>query len=224
MENREEQILSEIRSVVSSIRMQFEELDSKISELHRIYGCGSSFDAPIDLDLDDELPAEDEASPSDYSAVVPVPDVFADSPENEAEQMSSGFPDVPSSPEPKIEPVVPETVTEHASEPIYEKAQNEMDMPKAVIDMMAEKQAWRIAIPGTPVRDIRSAISLNDRIIFINLLFGEDPVAFQQALTQINSMETLGQAVEYIAAEHPDWDLDSDLVYRFMMAVRRKVK
>ena len=97
-------------------------------------------------------------------------------------------------------------------------------MPNAVIDVMSEKQAWRIAIPGTPVRDIRSAISLNDRIIFINLLFGEDPVAFQQALTQINSMETLGQAVEYIAAEHPDWDLDSDLVYRFMMAVRRKVK
>ena len=43
-------------------------------------------------------------------------------------------------------------------------------------------------------------------------------------LTRINSMETLDEAVDFICSEFPSWDLNSDLVYRFMMAVRRKVR
>ena len=31
-------------------------------------------------------------------------------------------------------------------------------------------------------------------------------------------------AVEYLAKEFPAWDMGSELVYRFMMAVRRKLK
>ena len=90
--------------------------------------------------------------------------------------------------------------------------------------MVAEMQAWRTDMPGTPVKDVRSAISLNDRIIFINYLFGEDPLAFQNAITQINTMTSLDQVVDYVKAEFPEWDLNSELVYRFMMAVRRRVK
>ena len=77
---------------------------------------------------------------------------------------------------------------------------------------------------GTQVKDIRSAISLNDRILFINMLFNQDPMAFQEALTKINQMTTLDEAVGYIVAERSDWDLGSETVYRFMMAVRRKIR
>ena len=62
-----------------------------------------------------------------------------------------------------------------------------------------------------------------DRVLFINTLFGTDPMAFQETLTQINQMQTLDQAVEYLASSHPEWDFDSDVVYSFMMAVRRKI-
>ena len=79
-------------------------------------------------------------------------------------------------------------------------------------------------MPGGAVKDIRSAISLNDRILFINKLFAEDPIAFQTAVGKLNTMESLEQVVEYVVAEHPDWNLESDIVYRFMMAVRRKVR
>ena len=89
---------------------------------------------------------------------------------------------------------------------------------------MAADCAWRKDMPGSPVRDIRSAISLNDRVIFINLLFKEDAQAFVDTLAKINTMETLDQAVAYICETFPSWDMNSDLVYRFMMAVRRKVK
>ena len=79
-------------------------------------------------------------------------------------------------------------------------------------------------MPGSPVKDVRSAISLNDRILFINKLFDEDPMEFQEAIGKVNSFETFAQVVEYISTEHSDWNLESDTVYRFMMAVRRKVR
>jgi hypothetical protein len=93
----------------------------------------------------------------------------------------------------------------------------------AVIDAMTQKHRWRTAMPGAPVKDIRGAIALMDRVLFINTLFGTDPMAFQDALTRINQMQTLDEAVGYLASAHPEWDFDSDVVYSFMMAVRRKV-
>ena len=107
---------------------------------------------------------------------------------------------------------------------VVEAVMDTLEPKVAVIDSMTDRQAWRTDMPGSPVRDIRSAISLNDRVIFINLLFKEDAQAFVDTLAKINTMETLDQAVEYICETFPTWDLNSDLVYRFMMAVRRKVK
>ena len=94
--------------------------------------------------------------------------------------------------------------------------------PVPVIDAMIAKQAWRTDMPGSSVRDIRSAISLNDRILFINYLFGEDPMAFQEMLTQLNAMSSFDEAAAHAVAAHPEWDLESDTVYRFMMALRRR--
>ena len=65
---------------------------------------------------------------------------------------------------------------------------------------------------------------MNDRILFINMLFSQDPMLFQDALTRINQMGSLDEVVEYVMAERPEWDLESETVYRFMMAVRRKIR
>ncbi len=109
-------------------------------------------------------------------------------------------------------------------EPVTVAAKAADEAKPILNEVMAADCAWRKDMPGSPVRDIRSAISLNDRVIFINLLFKEDAQAFVDTLAKINTMETLDQAVEYICGTFPSWDLNSDLVYRFMMAVRRKVK
>ena len=93
----------------------------------------------------------------------------------------------------------------------------------AVIDVMTAKQAWRTDIPGSPVKDIRAAIALVDRALFINKLFAENPEAFMATINAVNQMSTLDEAVEYLASAHPSWNFESDIVYRFMMAIRRKV-
>ena len=136
-------------------------------------------------------------------------------------------------PEPDFDPAPvfePEPVVEEAPKPVRpavpEPAEsiNEAARPKAaVIDVMAEKCAWKTDIPGSPVRNIISGISLNDRILFINTLFKGDAQAFQATIALFNSYESLAQAEEFIRSNYPGWNLDSEVVYRFMMAVRRKL-
>ena len=95
---------------------------------------------------------------------------------------------------------------------------------EAIIDAMTEKQAWRTDMPGTQVKDVRLAISLHERVLFINHLFAENPMVFQATVNKVNASQSLDEVVEYIKETFPQWDLDSDLVYRFMMAVRRKIR
>lgn len=113
----------------------------------------------------------------------------------------------------------PETVAE-----VVESVAEVSPARQAVIDVLEDKRAWKTDMPGAPVRDIRSAISLNDRVLFINRLFNEDPMSFQDMLSKINNMTSIEEVIEAVVAEHPDWDLGSEIVYRFMMAVRRKIR
>lgn len=199
MENRQQQILSEIQSMMTSIRNQFNLLDAKISEFQQ---CVAAEDEQETIDLE---PIEFISLANEQAVGVESADVVDDLPEDD---------DLPFFDEP--ENVVEEAVLEPVAEPVVKSA--------PIIDTMTDKQAWRTDMPGSPVKDVRSAISLNDRILFINKLFDEDPMAFQEAIGKVNSFETFAQVVEYISTEHSDWNLESDTVYRFMMAVRRKVR
>lgn len=156
--------------------------------------------------------------------VVPVEEVSVDEVIDDDDLPFAEEPESEPEPEPAPESE-PELILEAEPETVPVPVVEPVPAPKqTVIDAMTAKQAWRNDMPGTPVKDIRSAISLNDRIFFINYLFNEDPMAFQDALTRINQMTSLGEVVQFAVAEHPDWDLDSDVVYRFMMAVRRRIR
>ncbi len=94
---------------------------------------------------------------------------------------------------------------------------------KRLMESSAATPKWKTDLPGTPVRNIISAISLNDRVLMINKLFGEDPQLFQQTLADLNAMERFADAEDYISGHFSGWKMDSEPVYRFMMAVRRKL-
>ena len=115
---------------------------------------------------------------------------------------------------------IPEEEPVETAKPILDTAKADT----AVMDVLAERQAWRIDRPGSAVKNVISAISLNDRVLLINVLFGEDPMLFQDTISAFNGMQTLDEATAYIKANFPDWDMDSEPVYRLMMAVRRKLR
>lgn len=95
---------------------------------------------------------------------------------------------------------------------------------KVIADQKYGNEAWRKDMPGPEVKDVRSAISLNDRVMFISTLFRDDSMLFQDVINKINALTTLEKAVQYLKDNFPEWDMDSELVYRFMMSVRRKIR
>ena len=261
MENKEQQILSEIKSMMASIRVQLERLDAKMAELQQVVDPEEFEAESIDLEIDEplvaeqvveemvqeqEIPLAEEVEAAEEPAEEPVEEPVEESVEEPVEEVVEAEAEVEDLPEedlpveeapvddlpffdeepaPVEEPVLvaeEAPVAEPAPVTVAEKA--ESVAKPTVNDAMAAQQAWRKDMPGSQVRDIRSAISLNDRIIFINYLYKEDPMAFQESLTKINQMESLDQVVEYVCTDFPEWDLNSEVVYRFMMAVRRKVR
>lgn len=107
-------------------------------------------------------------------------------------------------------------------ESIAESAEGESG--KAVVDAMAVQAAWRTDIPGPEVKSLRSAIALGDQVLFINRLFRKDSALYQDTVDRLNSTSTLAEAIGYLSETFPEWDLASDDVYKFMMAVRRKIR
>lgn len=161
-----------------------------------------------------EMAAEDELMPESDIPIVEIVDIhdsvsLAEDDENVKTADSS----------------VPEPVQE--SEPVQEPEQpDSIDLPEAdvpIIDALLKRHAWKSDIPGSKVKDVRSAISLNDRVLFINTLFNQDPSLFQSVVQFVNSVESLDEVLYYLSGNYPAWDYESDVVYRFMMAVRRKV-
>ncbi len=234
MENREQQILSEIKAMMGTIRSQLELLDAKMAELQQCVDPQEFEANPIELDIDDDLPFDDMPSLVVEPVVIEAEPVVVESEPVSVQPEPVHEPEVAVVTEP-TESVEPEPVPEEEDDddlpgvfdqnvPLYAAAQVAPKAAPSVVEVMAETHPWRTDMPGSPVKDVRSAISLNDRIIFINHLFDEDPLVFQDTITRINTMTSLDQVVDMLRNEHPEWDFSSELVYRFMMAVRRRVK
>jgi hypothetical protein len=213
-----------------------------MAELQQVVDPEDSAAMPIDLDIDEntldisvqETVVEDDLPFAEEPAVEPEQVEAEPLPEPELEPELEPEPE----PEPEIEPEPepePEPDGEEADDddddlplfsdpkPLFEAAIDSPKTKRAVIDVMTDKEAWRTDMVGTPVRDLLSAISLNDRVQFINVLFQGDPVIFQQTRAKINTMTSLDEVVEYVTSNF-NWDMGSQVVYRFMMAVRRKVQ
>lgn len=160
-------------------------------------------------------------------------------PETEAELEQVAGPAPVTGPEPEAEPV-PEDLPEEdgfslfggmaeEEEPKARKAKapsehRQYSGHKVIADQKYGNEAWRKDMPGPEVKDVRSAISLNDRVMFISTLFRDDSMLFQDVINKINALTTLEKAVQYLKENFPEWDMDSELVYRFMMSVRRKIR
>lgn len=202
MEKTQKEILNDIMAELSAIRLALNSLESKLSRIDL------SDPEPVELDFDEELDGDlPEEAPAEIAEEVP-----AEAPVEIAEEA------------PAEVPAEPEVELDLFGEPVLRVNEKlGAGRSRSVGEKMEQKEAWRTAMPGTAVKDVRSAISLNDRVLFIRELFGGDAGLFQKAVDDINAMGSLDEMVAYVNERHPGWDLDSDTVYRLMMAVRRKL-
>lgn len=126
---------------------------------------------------------------------------------------------------PLAEPELP--VASEAAEPESEIEVKPLPVPesepKKSLKTVDGSYAWQSAKPGMPVKNLRSAISLFDRALFINTLFKEDYSLYDKTISELNQVASFPEAIDYILTNFPDWNLASDVVYSFMMALRKKL-
>ena len=198
-------------------------------------------EAPV-LEIEEEIPVEEPMVAVPEEEGMAVENEETPSPEEEPSS-EPGQPKAEESPSPDSDEIPAETSDEgellglfgEAIEPPApakrgrprkeQKNINEAATPKeSVMDALYMDSAWRKDIQGPEVRDIRSAISLNDRVLFINRLFRKDSMLYQDVIGKINGMNDLDEVVSFLGSTFPEWKMDSDDVYKFMMAVRRKIR
>jgi len=242
MENNRTEFLQELEAELASLKEKVLALEDKL-EAFRALPVEESLEESDFTDMEIGVPDLPEPVPAPAPVVEEVPvqteiEPVAE-PVPEPEEMDLPIEDLPE-PEPELEPVqvneIPDQVgndgkePEAEAEPALEPEPQPEPVPEpepepvpVVPHPETERLPWRMDKPGLSVKNIRSGISLYDRALFIGTLFKEDYALYDKTIGDLNAMSDLDQAVDYLLARFPDWNLKSDIVYNFMMAVRKKL-
>jgi hypothetical protein len=80
-------------------------------------------------------------------------------------------------------------------------------------------------LKGAPVKELRKAIGVNDRFVFINELFRGDEPMYERSIKTINNFRILPEAEYWMERELKiklGWDDSRDIVQHFYQLVRRR--
>lgn len=141
------------------------------------------------------------------------PDVEVELVYPEDEEATVELPKEESVAEPAPQPVAePEPVAE---EPEVEEVHQE-EAPK----QEAPRVPQQASLFGTPVTDIRQAVSIGDRFLFQRELFAGNAEKLQQTLTELNGLHSLEEAIAFV--DQFGWDKQSSTYELFLNVLRRR--
>ena len=235
------ELINELRAEIAALSLRVEQLEKQMAETQLLDFDAETIEAavepkaePAEAPAPEAVPAEEPAPEAELAelAAEPAeavePSVLEETAELAAEPAEPAA-DAPAAEEPEAAEAPAEApeavlVEEPAAEaPIWDL---DISLEGPGVNPLPDLHSfqWMMDIPGGEVANLISGISLNDRVLFINTLFREDPKLFQKTVTQLNAMASIEDAVSFLVNHFPEWNLSSELVYRFMMAVRRKLK
>lgn len=108
-----------------------------------------------------------------------------------------------------------------------ETPENDNDKSHIVENYKKEKKDWydwEVDYPAEYVDDLVKSMGINDKMQFISELFNGHKFEFDMVMSEINSMKSFKDIVNYFRDEYPQWDEDSDTIYKFYMHIRRKFR
>ena len=210
MDKSQKELLQDFQEEVIALKERIAALEARISALQA--GEIQADDEVVDF-TDIEIGVEEPVGePEPVAEPQPVEETL---PEPVEEPVAE--------PEPVLEPILePEPAPQPAPEPEPAPAPA-ASAPSAPLEDETANLPWRKDKPGLSVKNIRSGISLLDRALFIGTLFKEDFALYDKTIADLNGMSSLDQAVGYIREHFPSWNLKSDVVYHFMMSIRKKL-
>ena len=197
-----DQRLADMNDNLNSVLQVLPALSENIESIKQMLNEGVQVTAEPDVEVELVYPEDEEATvelPQETPAAEPEP---APQPEPVAE------------PEPQPEQVVEQP----APEPVVEQPQPEpaAEQPKP----KAPHAPQQTSLFGTPVTDIRQAVSIGDRFLFQRELFGGNAEKLQQTLTELNNLHSLDEAVALV--DKFGWDKQSPTYELFLNVLRRR--
>jgi hypothetical protein len=111
------------------------------------------------------------------------------------------------------------------SHQVQEKAKNGAE-PESLNDRLRQSKTELIEVlKETPVKDLRKAIGINDRFLFINDLFRGDESMYERSIKTINGFSIFPEAEYWINRELKvklGWKIDDPAVVHFDHLIKRR--
>lgn len=79
-------------------------------------------------------------------------------------------------------------------------------------------------IKRNKINDLKNAIDINQKFLFVNELFGGDMNAYTDAIEHLNSLSKLDEALDYMAelTNRYNWDLDNEAINHLIRFIERR--
>jgi hypothetical protein len=107
-----------------------------------------------------------------------------------------------------------------------ESAGKNKSEPESLNDKLKQGKTELLEVlKETPVKDLRKAIGINDRFLFINELFRGDESMYERSIKTINSFNIFAEAEYWISRELKvklGWQIDHPAVQHFDQLVKRR--
>ncbi|MCD4723303.1 MAG: hypothetical protein K8R63_00575 [Bacteroidales bacterium] len=176
---------------------------------------------PQDFDVKEDIPhAEKEPEPGTVLSAEEEDKTIEEKPiETETARVS----------DPEVEPEIEAKKRPEEKEPIMPEAKTTADLfsgTATIADSFQEGEDKSIAanMIHQPVQDLKMAIGINDKFLFINELFGGSPSDYNEAIEKLNLAEGLPEAENTLAdyeTQHK-WDGNSEASNRLKQLIEKK--
>lgn len=172
---------------------------------------------------------EQQAKPETFTTTVPI----INKEEPKQPEAENAVPIQPSkeeavAPESAPQPAQTITGTEKQDQSVHERQTHQATEGQSINERFAQQQVKKNLadkLKLSPIKDIKAAMSLNQRIAFIKNLFKGNDEEFLKTVTFINNLKSFNEAKFYIQSEinsRYNWEEENPLVQEFMELVYRK--
>ncbi len=226
-------LIQSVASYTGAIDKRFEELEKRIADLEKQLNAAHAAES-VQQDLVNELEeriltletgaqktctTEDE--PEVEVELIMDDDTEETTTEMAAEEESEVQEEPSSEEETPAEEELPaeEEETPVEAEPIQEEPiakEKEVAIEKPMEETPKASTAY-----GTPVSDLKQAISIGDRFLYQRELFDRNGELMQRTITELNMLSSFSEAMDYVH-RHFNWDVESSGYELFINALHRR--
>lgn len=213
---------SELENLVQESRELYERLVVLRYKALEKQIIGSVKEAPVVLEKKQEV-AEEKVEVPTFKINMSNP---VKTPTSQTSILDAEVPEMKETKE-EIKPVVePKLETKQAPVAVEEKLSSSTDIGSLNEKLSQQQQKVSLAekLQKKPISDLKTAIGLNQKFLFMNDLFEGENTAYNEAVNQLNSMSSMDDAKNLLLSlgTKYNWDLESESVVQFTELVERR--